>query len=130
MSKARDYITELATVGRYHFAADEIRKALGVSADAAKLSLYRLAKRGLVASPARGFYIIVPPEYKRPGSLPADQFLPPLMAWRKTSYYAGLLTAAQYHGSAHHRPQAFQGMVEDNQRPIGGGAVRGAVIAR
>lgn len=62
MSKARDYISDLAANGRYHFAADEMRKALGVSADAAKLSLYRLAKRGLVASPARGFYIIVPPE--------------------------------------------------------------------
>ena len=100
MSKARDYITELATGGRYHFAAEEMRRALGVSADAAKLSLYRLAKRGLVASPARGFYTIVPPEYQRLGSLPADQFLPALMEWRNARYYAGLLTAAQYHGAA------------------------------
>ena len=130
MSKARDYISDLAANGRYHFAADEMRKALGVSADAAKLSLYRLAKRGLVASPARGFYIIVPPEYKRLGSLPADQFLPALMEWRKTRYYAGLLTAAQYHGSAHHRPQEFQVMVEKNQRPIECGSVRVSFIAR
>src|SRR5437016_13924905 len=104
MSKARDYITELTVGGRYHFAADEMRKALGVSADAAKLSLYRLAKRGLVASPARGFYIIVPPEYKRLRSLPADQFLPALMERRRTRYYAGLWTAAQYHVRAHSRP--------------------------
>ena len=130
MLKARDYISDLAANGRYHFAADEMRKALGVSADAAKLSLYRLAKRGLVASPARGFYIIVPPEYKRLGSLPADQFLPALMEWRKTRYYAGLLTAAQYHGSAHHRPQEFQVMVEKNQRPIECGSVRVSFIAR
>jgi len=128
--KARDYITDLAASGRYHFAAEEMRKALGVSADAAKLSLYRLAKRGLVASPARGFYIIVPPEYKRLGSLPADQFLPALMDWRKTRYYAGLLTAAQYHGAAHQRPQEFQVMVEKNQRPIKCGSVRVSFIAR
>ena len=35
MSKARDYITDMAASGRYHFAAEEMRKALGVSADAA-----------------------------------------------------------------------------------------------
>ena len=128
--KARDYVADLAASGRHHFAAKEMRKALGVSADAAKLSLYRLAKRGLVASPARGFYIIVPPEYKRLGSLPADQFLPALMEWRKTRYYAGLLTAAQYHGAAHHRPQGFQVMVEKNQRPIECGSVRVSFIAR
>src|SRR2546423_15468099 len=121
MSKARDYITELTVGGRYHFAAEEMRLALGVSADAAKLSLYRLAKRGLVASPARGFYIIVPPEYKRLGSLPADQFLPALMAWRKTRFYAGLLTAAQYPGSAHLRPQVVQVSVEEKKRAIESG---------
>jgi predicted transcriptional regulator of viral defense system len=130
MSKARDYITELAAGGRYHFAAEEMRRALRVSADAAKLSLYRLAKRGLVASPARGFYTIVPPEYKRLGSLPADQFLPALMEWRNARYYAGLLTAAQYHGAAHQRPQEFQVMVEKNQRPIECGSVRVSFIAR
>jgi predicted transcriptional regulator of viral defense system len=130
VSKARDYITDMAASGRYHFAAEEMRKALGVSADAAKLSLYRLAKRGLVASPARGFYIIVPPEYKRLGSLPADQFLPALMQWRKTRYYAGLLSAAQYYGAAHHRPQELQVMVEKNQRPIECGSVRVSFIAR
>ncbi len=130
VSKARDYIADLAASGRYHFAAEEMRKSLGVSRDAAKLSLYRMAKRGLVASPARGFYIIVPPEYKRLGSLPADQFLPALMEWRKTRYYAGLLTAAQYHGAAHHRPQEFQVMVEKNQRTIKCGSVRVSFIAR
>ena len=130
VSKARDYIAKLAASGRYHFAAEEMRKVLGVSRDAAKLALYRLGKRGLVASPARGFYIIVPPEYKRLGSLPADQFLPGLMEWRKTRYYAGLLSAAQYHGAGHQRPQEFQVMVEKNLRPIECGSVRVSFIAR
>ena len=87
-------------------------KTLGVSHNAARLSLYRLAKHGLVASPARGFYVIIPPEYYRvepwqPSR--ADQFLPALMNGVGTRSHAGLLTAAQYHGAAHHRPQVFQG---------------------
>jgi predicted transcriptional regulator of viral defense system len=52
------------------------------------------------------------------------------MEWRKTRYYAGLLTAAQYHGAAHHRPQEFQVIVEKNQRPIECGSVRVSFIAR
>ena len=130
MPKARDYIADLAASGRYHFSAVEMSKALGISHNAARLSLHRLSKRGLVTSPARGFYVIVPPEYKRLGSPPADQFVPALMEWRNVQYYAGLLSAAQYHGAAHHRPQVFQVMVEKNARPIRCGAVQVAFVAR
>ncbi len=67
----------LASRGRYQFGSEEARKALGVSEAAAKLALNRLARRGLIASPARGFYVIVLPEYHRLGCLPAEQFIPP-----------------------------------------------------
>ena len=130
MPKARDYIANLAAAGRYHLTVEEMGKALGISRNAAALALNRLSKQALVASPARGFYTIVPPEYKRLGSLPADQFVPALMQWRHTEYYAGLLTAAQYHGAAHHRPQVFQVMLDKNERPIRCGAVRVSFIAR
>ena len=130
MPKAREYIANLAASGRYHFSAEEMSRTLDISRNAARLSLHRLSKQGIVASPARGFYNIVPPEYKRLGSLPADQFIPALMEWRKSRYYAGLLTAAQYHGAAHHRPQVFQVMVEKNERPIQCGTVRVSFVAR
>ena len=127
---ARDYIARLAASGRYHFSSREAQDALGVSADAAKLALNRLAKQGLVASPARGFYIIVPPEYSSLGSLPADQFIPALMTKLDQPYYLGLLSAAQYHGAAHHRPQETQVMVGKSRRPITSGKVRVAFIVR
>ena len=129
-SRARPYITNLAAQGRHHFTLEQFRSALGVSEAAAKLALGRLAKQGLVASPARGFYVIVPPEYRSLGCLPADQFIPALMERLKLRYYAGLLSAAQYHGAAHHRPQEFQVMLEKNRRPIECGAVRISFIAR
>jgi hypothetical protein len=43
------------------------RRALNVSADAVKLALNRLSKQGLIAQPARGFYVIIPPEYRSLG---------------------------------------------------------------
>ena len=78
----------------------------------------------------RGYDIIVPPEYRSLGSLPADQFIPGLMKSQRQIYYASLLTAAQYHGAAHHRPQEFQVMLAKNRRPIQCGAVRVAFMAR
>lgn len=127
---ARDYIAGLATGGRYHFTSEEAQAALGVSADAAKLALNRLSKQAIIASPARGFYVIVPPEYRSLGSLPADQFIPALMTRLGLAYYAGLLSAAQYHGAAHHRPQEFQVMVAKSRRPIVRGSVRVSFMVR
>ena len=60
----------------------DVKAALGVSLAAVKVALSRLsrqARQELITSPARGFYIIVPPEYRSLGCLPADQFIPDLM---------------------------------------------------
>ena len=130
LPNAREYVANLAAGGRYHFISHEAQSSLGVSADAAKLALNRLAKQEVIASPARGFYIIVPPEYRSLGCLPADQFIPALMKRLNLSYYAGLLSAAQYHGAAHHRPQEFQVFLAKSRRPIHCGAVRVAFMAR
>jgi predicted transcriptional regulator of viral defense system len=97
---ARGYVSGLAASGRYDFTSREAQAALSVSAAAAKLALNRLAKQKLIASPARGFYVILAPEYGALGCLPADQFIPALMKRLNLSYYAGPLSAAQYHGAA------------------------------
>lgn len=128
--RARDYITTLAASGRYHFTSAEARNALDVSADAAKLAVNRLARQNLIASPARGFYVIVPPQYQSLGCLPADQFIPALMDQLELAYYAGLLSAAQYHGAAHHRPQEFQILLSKPRRPIQCGKVRVSFMVR
>ncbi len=127
---AKDYIEQLASGGRYHFSSGEARKTLNVSVEAAKLALNRLKRQGYIASPARGFYVIVPPEYRSLGCQPAEQFIPALMAAEGYNYYAGLLSAAQYYGAAHHRPQEFQVFLEKNRRPIKCGKVRVTFIAR
>jgi predicted transcriptional regulator of viral defense system len=126
----RNFVSGLAAGGRHFFAAREARSALGVSPAAAKLALNRMAKQGGIASPARGFYVIIPPEYHNLGCLPADQFIPALMKSLGQTYYAGLLSAAQYQGAAHHRPQEFQVFLAKNRRPIQCGTVRVAFMAR
>ena len=128
--RAGHVIAGFAADGRYHFSTPDMRSALGVSAAATRLALSRLAKKGLIASPARDFYVILPPEYGRLGCLPPDQFVPALMEHLKQPCYAALLSAAEYHGAAHPRPQAFQVAVAGNRRPISCGAVGVSFITR
>lgn len=130
MGTATTYITDLAASGRYHFTTPEAARALGVSLVATRAALRRLAAKGAIASPARGFHVIVPPEYRRLGCLPPEQFIPQLMASRGLAYYVGLLSAAELHGAAHHRPQQLQVMVERPRPSITCGHVRVAFIAR
>lgn len=127
---ARTYLDSLAARGELLFTSHELQVALGISAIAAKNALGRLAKQKLVASPAQGHYVIVPPEYRSLGCIPAANFIPDLMARLDLAYYVGLLSAAQYHGAAHHRPQEFQVFLAKNRRPIHCGRVRVSFLAR
>ncbi|MDT8422263.1 MAG: type IV toxin-antitoxin system AbiEi family antitoxin [Desulfuromonadales bacterium] len=80
--------------------------------------------------PLRGFYVIVPPEYRSLGCLPAEQLIPDLMSCLGEQYYAGLLSAAEYHGAAHHRPQIFQVVVTKPRRSILCGKVKIDFVVR
>ncbi|MEQ8693840.1 MAG: type IV toxin-antitoxin system AbiEi family antitoxin [Gammaproteobacteria bacterium] len=130
MLKANGFLTNLMSVGRYSFSTNDLQEALGTAQAATWLTLSRLARQGRIASPARGYYVIVPPEYRNLGCLPAEQFIPDLMDRLKLPYYVGLLSAAQYYGAAHHRPQQFQVMLERSRRPIRCGQVEVTFVAR
>ncbi len=128
--RASEYIQNLASNGRYHFTTQEAIVAISGSTVAVRAQLRRLKKQGLIAQPVRSFHVIVPPEYRRLGCLPAEQFIPQLMEARKRAYYFALLSAAQRHGAAHQRPQATQVMLLSNRSAIKCGQVRVEFIAR
>ena len=117
-------LDDLMAQGRSCFSFEELLQISSSSAPALKAALYRLHKRAVIAMPHRGFYAIVPPEHRSKGCLPPQEFIPDLMAHLGEVYYAGLLTAAEYHGAAHHRPQMFQVVVAKVRRPILCGVIR------
>lgn len=127
---AAEYITDLVASGRYTFTTAQVQSDLGISEAAAQAALRRLKRKGTLAAPARGFHVVVPPEYRHVGCLPASDFVPELMTFFKAPYYAGLLTAAEIHGAAHHKPQVFQVVTNRNRRPLGAGRVRIEFIAK
>jgi predicted transcriptional regulator of viral defense system len=97
---------------------------------AARAALRRLKHKGEIADPHRGFHIIVPPEYRTLGCLPAEQFVPQLMQHLRERYYVALLSAAAYYGAAHQKPQVFQVMVEHRRRPLDCGKTRVEFVSR
>ena len=116
MGSARDYFDALSAAGRHHFTLAEALAALGGSLVAVRAALRRASQRGEVASPHRGFFVIVPPEYRRLRCLPAEQFVDQLMKFWEEPYYLGLLSAAERHGAAHQRPQSCQVIVRRTAR--------------
>jgi len=54
----------------------------------------------------------IPPEFRTWGVIPALDFIDPLMRVLAANYYSALLSAAEIHGAAHQRPQAFQVAVD------------------
>ncbi len=128
--KAAFYIDYLAAQGQYHFSTQDASSFLDTSLVATRASLRRLKQKGYIATPYRGFHVIVPPEYRNIGCLPAEHFIGQLMNHIGLPYYVSLLNAARYHGAAHQQPQVFQVMVQMNRPQLSCGGVRVAFVAR
>ena len=112
-----DYIHDLLRHGKCSFTTQQAEAATGKSLKAIYSSIEHIIAKDELVTPAKGFYVIVPPEYQILGCLPAEHFIPYLMEYWKCPYYAGLLTAARYHGAAHQAVQVFQVMIEGRSRP-------------
>jgi predicted transcriptional regulator of viral defense system len=128
--RGKEYVTRTAAAGRHHFATRDLVEAQGGSAIAARAMLRRLRDKGEIATPCRGFHVIVPPEYRSLACLPPEQFVPQLMGHLGLHYYVALLSAARYYGAAHQQPQVFQVIVEVNRPSISCGRVLVDFFAR
>jgi len=117
------WVEQLQSGGRYTFTRSEAEASTGRSFVASQTALRRLKQHGRIVSPRRGFYVIVPPEYRAVGSPPASWFIDDLMSHLDQSYYVGLLTAAAFHGAAHQQPMVFQVVTTRPTRAMSAGRV-------
>lgn len=121
---ARRFVEGLLGQGRYTFTRQEAEQRLGRGSSASYFALYRLVKSGWAVMPRTGFYVIVDPQHRAAGTLPPEWFIDDLMKHMRKPYYVGLLSAAQLHGAAHHRPQEFQVILPRRTvRPVRSGNV-------
>lgn len=116
-------IGKLQSRGKYSFTREDV--AADRPSDAAfEAAVRRLKKQRRLASPRRGFFVVVPPEYREAGCLPASWFIHDLMRFLGQPYYVGLLSAAALHGAAHQQPMVFQVVTDRPTRGAKAGRVR------
>ncbi|MBX9704542.1 MAG: type IV toxin-antitoxin system AbiEi family antitoxin [Silvanigrellaceae bacterium] len=103
-----NYLKVIRQAGKHYFTLKQAMSDLNLSANATLAAIHRLRARGDLISPAKGLYVIVPPEYQPQGSIPAEELVPILMHHLKADYYVSLLSGAQYYGASHQKPGCFQ----------------------
>lgn len=103
---------QLLSEGRYWLTTDEAGDLLQRSPANLYPRLAELERAGKLFSPARGLYVVVPPDYRSWEVVPAEWFIDPMMRQLKRDYYVSFLSAAARHGAAHQAPQAFQVVVD------------------
>lgn len=124
-----NYLKNIRQKGERSFTLSQIMADLNLSKNAALNAIHRLKMQSDLMSPARGLYVIVPPEHQSYGSIPANELVPILMEYLQVDYYASLLTAAQYYGASHQKPHIFQ--IVSNKRtkyPLEFGQVKIEII--
>ena len=117
------WVEQLQARGRYTFTRDQARSQTERSFVATQTALRRLKEQGRIVSPRRGFYVVVPPEYRSTGSPPASWFIDDLMGYLSQPYYIALLSAAAIHGASHQQPMVFQVMTSVPTREVRAGRV-------
>ncbi len=108
MDVYKEYLDTLRSQGKISFSFAQILGDLKVDAQNIRAGLYRCKKEGRLISPAKGLYIIVPPEDRPYGSIPAEELVPILMRYLNLEYYVSLLSAAAFYGAAHQKVASFQ----------------------
>lgn len=108
LKSLEDWTNHLLAQGKYAFALHHLRTAFPEQSEAAnKSALKRLVNKKQIISIHKGYYLIIPPQYRSKGILPPSLFLDAFMQELDRPYYLALLNAAAYHGSAHQQPQEF-----------------------
>jgi hypothetical protein len=118
MSSLRDWALALPAHGRFTFSTAEARAAIGGSEAALAAALGRAEADHLIASPVRGFHVVLPLEDRGAGTPSWPLFLDPLMTHLGLPYYVGLLTAAAIHGASGQAAQVVQVVTARPRRPV------------
>ena len=116
MATFERYLEDHLARGRAYFTREEALAALGQSPHALSVALVRQIKKGRLACPRRGFYLILRPEDRAIGAPDPVRWIDPLMKYLALDYRVALLRAAAFHGSSHQAAMVFQVIVPKQMR--------------
>lgn len=116
MPSLEQYLDDTLAHGRSYFSGKEARKALDIAPRNLAAAVTRLIKKGRLAIPRHGFFLILRPEDKVSGAPDPVRWIDPLMKYQRLDYRISLLRAAAFHGSSHQAAMVFQVVVSKQLR--------------
>jgi predicted transcriptional regulator of viral defense system len=108
MSPLDRFVDEQLSWGRSTFTREDAAKALDLKEQGLIAALVRAAKRKRIASPHKGFFVILRPEDQPSGAPDPAQWIDPLMRFLSLDYRVSMLRAAAFHGASHQAAMVFQ----------------------
>lgn len=106
-----DFLQAVRAMGQYDFTLEQLDEKVPKPLKNTLKDIDRLRQKGEVVNIRRGFYTLLPPEYRKMGLIPVDYYIDALMNYLSKQYYVGLHSAAMFHGAAHQQPQSFSVVV-------------------
>ena len=104
-----DWIYEQEKRGITTFSFQQIRRLFQEHSEKAlKTDVNRLILSKRIENVYRGFYVIIPTQYKLKGVVPPTYYINELMEYIGKPYYVGLLSAAAIYGASHQRAMLTQ----------------------
>jgi predicted transcriptional regulator of viral defense system len=116
MAPLEQFVNDRLAHGRALFSREEALAALDLKPEALADALTRLMKKGKLANPRHGFYLILRPEDQIAGAPDPVRWIDPLMKHQGLDYRISLLRAAAFHGSSHQAAMVFQVVVPKQLR--------------
>jgi predicted transcriptional regulator of viral defense system len=108
MSDLQKFVDSQLVRGRAHFSKAAALAEARQTRRAFESEVARLTQKGRLASPRRGFYLILRPEDRLLGAPDPSRWIDPMMKHLGLDYRISLLRAAAFHGSAHQAAMVFQ----------------------
>jgi predicted transcriptional regulator of viral defense system len=118
MSTLQQFVDTQLARGQAYFSKAAALAEVPQTRRAFKEAVARLTTKGRLASPRRGFYLILRPEDRRLGAPDPARWIDPLMKHLQLDYRISLLRAAAFHGSAHQAAMVFQVITSRQLRGI------------
>jgi predicted transcriptional regulator of viral defense system len=116
VGRLENFIDDRLALGRAYFSRTEALEALALKPPSLGAAITRLVKKGRLAIPRHGFYLILRPEDRHAGAPDPSRWIDPLMRQQGLDYRISLLRAATFHGSSHQAAMVFQVIVPRQMR--------------
>ncbi len=108
--KGEKLLDALLAEAKSLFSLEDAQKKLGLPKNYVVKIISNLVKKKQVLRISQGLYAYFPPTEKKSG-FNVSRIIGQIMEHRHTPYYVGLLSAADYYGAAHQKPQRLQIMI-------------------